>query len=86
MPVLLALWQANHSVYGARKLWKAARRAGHDIGRDHIARLMRELGIHGVRRGRRRVTTRRDDSAARAGDLVKRDFTAEAPNQLWSPT
>ena len=38
-------------VYGAHKLWKAARRAGHDIGRDQVARLMRELGIEGVRRG-----------------------------------
>jgi putative transposase len=83
MPVLLALWQANYSVYGARKLWKAARRAGYDIGRDHIARLMRELGIHGVRRGRRVFTTRRDDDAARAPDLVQRNFTATAPNQLW---
>ena len=40
-------------VYGARKLWKAARRAGHDIGRDQVARQMRAAGIAGVRRGRR---------------------------------
>jgi putative transposase len=83
MPILLALWVANYRVYGARKLWKAARRAGHDVGRDQVARLMRELGIRGVRRGRRWVTTRRDDQAARAPDLVNRDFTATAPNQLW---
>ena len=36
LPILLALWQANYSVYGAHKLWKAARRAGHDIGRDQV--------------------------------------------------
>jgi putative transposase len=83
MPILLALWQANYSVYGAHKLWKAAHRAGHDIGRDQVARLMRSLGIQGVRRGRRLVTTRRDDRAGRAPDLVRRDFTATAPNQLW---
>jgi putative transposase len=83
MPVLLALWMANYRVYGARKLWKAARRAGHDIGRDQVARLMRELGIHGVRRGRQVFTTRRDDRAERPGDLVLRDFTATGPNQLW---
>lgn len=83
MPILLALWTANYKVYGARKLWKAARRAGHDIGRDQVARLMRELGIRGVRRGRRWVTTRRDERAQRPPDLVRRDFTATAPNQLW---
>jgi putative transposase len=65
MPILLALWVANYRVYGARKLWKAARRAGHDVGRDQVARLMRELGIQGVRRGRRRFTTRRDPTAER---------------------
>ena len=83
MPVLLTLWVANYRVYGARKLWKAARRAGHDIGRDQVARLMRELGIRGVRRGKRLVTTRRDDKAGRPPDLVNRAFTASAPNQLW---
>ena len=83
LPILLALWKTNYSVYGAHKLWKAARRAGHDIGRDQVARLMRELGIRGVKRGRRVITTRRDDMAARSPDLVKRNFTATGPNQLW---
>jgi putative transposase len=82
-PTLLALWVANYRVYGARKLWKAARRAGCDIGRDQVARLMRTLDIQGVRRGRRRITTRRDDRAARHPDLVQRNFTATTPNQLW---
>lgn len=83
MPVLLALWQENYSVYGARKLWIAARRAGHDIGRDQIARLMRQLGIRGVKRARRVHTTRVDPAADRPADLVGRDFTADAPNRLW---
>jgi len=83
MPILLALWVANYRVYGTRKLWKAARRAGHDVGRDQVARLMRALDIQGVRRGRRRFTTRRDPTAERAADLVQRDFTAIEPNQLW---
>ena len=56
-PVITQLWDDNYRVYGARKLWKAARRAGHDIGRDQVARLMRELGIVGVRRGKRVRTT-----------------------------
>lgn len=34
MPMLLALWIDNYRVYGARKLWKAARRADLDVGRD----------------------------------------------------
>jgi putative transposase len=53
MPILLALFQANYSVYGACKLWIAARRAGYDIGRDQTARLMRRLDIRGVRKGQR---------------------------------
>jgi len=83
MPILLALWVANFKVYGAHKLWKAARRAGHDIGRDQVARLMKTIGIEGVRRGRRVRTTRPDDQAARSPDLVERDFTATEPNRLW---
>jgi putative transposase len=83
IPILLALWKANYSVYGAHKLWKAAHRAGHGIGRDQVARLMRQAGIRGIKRSRRVITTRRDDSAARSPDLVKRNFTAERPNALW---
>jgi putative transposase len=58
MPLLLALWIANYRVYGARKLWKAAQRDGHDIGRDQVARLMRQLGIRGVNRSKKVRTTR----------------------------
>jgi len=45
---LRSLWQDNWGVYGARKLWHAARRAGHDLGRDQVARLMRLAGIAGI--------------------------------------
>ena len=83
MPLLLVLWQANYSVYGSRKLWVAARRAGHDIGRDQVARLMRRLGIRGVKRTKTVRTTRPDPKAARPPDLVERAFTAERPNRLW---
>lgn len=84
LQLLLALWVANRKVYGAHKLWKAARRAGHDIGRDQVARLMRELGIEGISRRRKRVfTTIADAAALRAPDLVKRQFRAERPNALW---
>ena len=57
-PALVTLWEHNYRVYGARKLWKAARRAGHDVGRDQVARLMRAAGIEGTRRGKRVRTTR----------------------------
>jgi len=83
IPILVAIWTANYRVYGAHKLWKAARRAGHVIGRDQVARLMRTAGIEGVHRSRKVRTTRPDASAARPPDLVERNFTASAPNQLW---
>lgn len=82
-PALRQLWEDNYRVYGARKLWKAARRAGDDLGRDQVARLMRSQGIEGVVRTKRVRTTRPDAKAARHPDLVKRDFTATGPNQLW---
>jgi putative transposase len=83
VPILVALWKANYSVYGAHKLWKAALKAGHDIGRDQVGRLMRSAGIRGVRRSRSVITTRPDRGAERAPDLVKRAFVATRPNALW---
>ena len=81
--MLVGLWEANYRVYGARKLWKAAQRAGYRIGRDQVAALMRTAGICGATRRRRVRTTRPDPEAARPADLVRRDFTASAPNRLW---
>ena len=82
--VLMVLWVTNRKVYGAHKLWRAARRAGHDIGRDQTARLMRQLGIEGISRRRRKVfTTVADPDATRAPDLVNRQFTADRPDALW---
>ena len=78
-----AVHQANYSVYGVRKMHDALRRAGVTIGRDHLARLMRHLGLAGVRRGRPKRTTIADTAAARPADLVQRQFTAQRPNQLW---
>lgn len=82
-PIVMHLWQENYRVYGARKIWKAARRAGHDVGRDQVARLMRTAGIEGVRRTKTVRTTRPTPGVPRHPDLVKRNFTATAPNQLW---
>jgi putative transposase len=83
MQVLMVLWVTNRKVYGAHKLWRAAVRAGHHIGRDQVARLMRELGIQGITRQRKTFTTRPDPDAVRAADLVNRNFTADRPNALW---
>ena len=83
--VLVALHAdtANFSFYGARKMWKAMVRAGHDVGRDQVARLMQVAGPQGVRRTKRLRTTRRNDTAPRSADLVERNFAATGPNQLW---
>jgi putative transposase len=82
---LVTLHRDNWGVYGARKLWHAARRAGLDVGRDQTARLMRIAGIRGVVRGRHTTrTTWRDDKAPRYPDLVHRAWHAPTrPDELW---
>jgi putative transposase len=82
-PKIEALWEKNYSVYGRRKLAKAARKAGLDVGRDQVARLMRQHGIRGASRARQRFTTHADPAAVRAPDLVRRDFTATRPDHKW---
>jgi len=77
------LHAANYGVYGVRKLHAAIRREGIAAGRDQVARLMRELALAGVRRGKARRTTTADVTAARPADLVERNFTAARPNELW---
>ena len=79
VPRCVQLWEDNYRVYGARKLWKAARRAGHDIGRDQVARLMRAAGIEGVRRGKRVRTTRPDP--ARHGIPIWSSATSPRPHR-----
>ena len=64
-PRLTEIWKDNYQVYGSRKLWKTARRAGIEIGRDQTARRMRQAGIQGVLRSKRVRTTRRDKDAGR---------------------
>jgi len=82
-PKILKVFNDNYQVYGARKLWRQLRREGELVGRDRVARLMRTLGIAGAARGKPRRTTIPDPAAARAPDLVNRQFTATRPNQLW---
>jgi putative transposase len=75
---------ANYYAYGYRRTWKALLRAGEDVGRDRVKRLMRAEGIQGAkRRGKSWRTTRPDPTARRRPDLVQRDFTASGPDELW---
>ena len=69
--------------YGARKMWLYLRRDGHEVARCTIERLMRTNGWIGAIRGKRVITTVADEAHHRPADLVDRDFTASAPNQLW---
>jgi transposase InsO family protein len=63
-------------VYGARKVWRQLHREGIAVARCTVERLMRELGLQGVRRGKPRRTTTPDATAPRPADLVDRDFSA----------
>lgn len=76
------VWTGNRGVYGARKVWRQLRREGTEVARCTVERLMRRLGLAGVVRGRRARTTIPADAEARPQDLVNRNFTASAPNQL----
>ncbi len=83
-PLIATLHQANYGVYGVRKMHAALCRDGVEIGRDRTGRLMRELGLAGVRRGKtKRTTIAGDGPASRPADLVNREFHAERPDQLW---
>ena len=74
----------NLDVYGADKVWSQLNREGIRVARCTVERLMGDLGLSGVRRGKAyKVTTRSDERQHRPNDLVDRDFTAAAPNRLW---
>jgi putative transposase len=80
--------ELGRGLAGARKVWRLLRRdsAVHQrfgpVARCTVERLMKAAGLHGVRRGKRFITTTSDPAAARPPDLVQRDFTAAAPNRL----
>jgi putative transposase len=79
-----ALHAANYYAYGYRRMWRALRRAGEQVPRCQVQRLMRSNGIAGAkRRGKPWRTTRPDPQAQRRPDLVERDCAAAGPNELW---
>lgn len=73
----------NYGVYGARKIWHELLRRGVRVARCTVERLMREAGLRGLLRDKSPRTTRPAAETDRPRDLVKRDFTAAGPNQLW---
>jgi putative transposase len=75
---------ANYYAYGSWRMWKALQRAGEQVGRGRVERLMRTHGIQGAkRRGKPWRTTIANPAASRPADLVDRDFSADGPDQLW---
>jgi putative transposase len=82
-PEIRRVHEENFGVYGARKVWRQLGREGIAVARCTIERLMHELGLHGVVRGRKRRTTIPNDLAERPLDRVNRQFYASRPNQLW---
>ena len=83
MAEIRRVWQANMQVYGVRKVWHQLQREGIAVARCTVERLMRRLGLQGVRRGKRVRTTIADGSQACPLDRVNRHFHADRPNQLW---
>ncbi|EXC05688.1 HTH-like domain protein [Acinetobacter baumannii 625974] len=73
------IWKESSGRYGVRKVWQKLKREGYIIARCTVARLMQNLGIQGVWRGKNKQTTRSRDDQKRADDLVKRNFTADQP-------
>ena len=82
-PEIQRVWAENFHVYGVRKVWHQLKREGHEVARCTVTRLMRELGLRGVVRGRRTKTTRPDGLLDRPLDRVNRQFTVPRPNALW---
>lgn len=80
---ILRIWNENFQVYGVRKIWKQMIREGYSIARCTVERLMKVLGIKGARRGKPFKCIIHEDLADRPMDLVKREFVADKPNQLW---
>lgn len=77
------VWDESRGLYGIRKVWRQLLREGEQVARCTVERLMKQLGLAGAVRGRRVRTTVPCDQADRPDDLVKRQFVANAPNQLW---
>jgi putative transposase len=78
------VWRENRRVYGRPRIYADLKEAGERVGEKRVGRLMKEAGIEGASRRRRGPkTTRRNEDARPAPDLVERNFSADGPDQLW---
>jgi putative transposase len=77
------VWHINHQVYGAKKVWRQLKREDVVVARCTVARLMKRLGLQGVRRGKSVRTTVSQPATPCPQDHVNRLFRATRPNQLW---
>ncbi|WP_414896764.1 IS3 family transposase [Rhodovulum sp. YEN HP10] len=77
------IWSDNRKLYGARKVWHALKRDNVAAARCTVERLMREMGLQGVIRGKKVITTNPDTTRPCPDGKVNREFRAERPNQLW---
>src|ERR1700735_2714997 len=77
------VFDQNFSVYGVRKVWRQLKREGFDAARCTVSRLMRDMGLQGVIRGKPVKTTISDKAAPCPLDHVNRQFKAPRPNVLW---
>ena len=77
------VWEENFGVYGVRKVWRQLGREGVSVARCTVARLMRQMGLQGIVRGKSVRTTISDKAVLCSLDRVNRDFKAPAPNRLW---
>jgi transposase InsO family protein len=79
-----AVYQVGRGLYGSPRIHAALRQQGVGCSRKRVARLMREAGIHSRRRPKRRIrTTDSRHNRPVAPNLLKRDFSAESPNEKW---
>jgi putative transposase len=80
---ILQIHGENYSCYGIRKVWRLLLKDDHSVARCTVERLMREMKLCGIVRGKVKRTTIANKKTKSVEDLVKREFTASVPNKLW---
>lgn len=81
---IIEVWRQSRGTYGSPRVWAELRLGlGIEVGRKRVERLMRQAGIEGVYRRRRRGCTSRNPKAIPSDDLVNRRFSVTEPDRLW---
>jgi len=85
---MLALIRAIHAefkgAYGSPRMVSELRLRGFSASKERVEWLMRENGIHARHRRRYKVTTDSKHGLPVAPNLLDRNFTPTAPNQVWT--